>query len=570
MVEAPSHPLKVFLCYAHSDSDRARALYKYLVQNGVDVWFDEEKLLPGQDWQLEIRKAVRKSDVVIVCLSNNFNTAGYQQKEVRLALDTANEKLEGDIFIIPVRLEECSGPESLTRWQWVDLFEKDGYRQLRRALDVRALQIGALLLTKKNSLAAGKSSKPKEVMSTPAKRVETKSPAAHTVKGTPEAIPAPGVETAAVGHDAIGRDQTNQASDGGMVVQGNVSGPVINAKNVYMNPPGGANIAAAQPEVKAFTQKHKQENKKNLRTRIIVIVVVVLAIICLLALTDLPWRSWFAPVPIPTSTPTSTATLIVPTETVLPMNTLEQVLPLTATFLPTEIIDSKGVTMRLVQAGVFTMGSKKGAPNEQPVHDVYLDSYYIDTYEVTNVLYQACADAGVCDPPKQSSSNTRSKYYGNPEFDDYPVIYVNWQMAEAYCIWRGAELPTEAQWEKAARGTDGHTYPWGEGIDKTLANYNKYMDDTTRVGSYKDGISPYGLYDMAGNVAEWVRDWYLVNYYLSSPLKNPFGPDTGQFHLLRGGSWDDDSDDVRSTYRDRNVPLYAMVQFGFRCARPAP
>ncbi len=120
-------PLKVFLCHAHADRDPVRGLYTRLTKDGVDAWLDKEKLLPGQDWELEIRKAVREADVVVVCLSKQFNQAGFRQKEVRLALDTAMEKPEGEIFIIPARLEECDNLESLRKWHWVDLFEDDGY-----------------------------------------------------------------------------------------------------------------------------------------------------------------------------------------------------------------------------------------------------------------------------------------------------------------------------------------------------------------------------------------------------------------------------------------------------------
>ena len=119
--------LKVFLCHAHSDRDNVRALYERLVENGVDAWLDKEKLLPGQDWELEIRKAVRASDVIVVCLSRQFNQAGFRQKEVRLALDTAMEKPDGEIFIIPARLEVCENLESLNKWHWVDLFEDNGH-----------------------------------------------------------------------------------------------------------------------------------------------------------------------------------------------------------------------------------------------------------------------------------------------------------------------------------------------------------------------------------------------------------------------------------------------------------
>ena len=143
-------PLKVFLCHAHSDAKAVRAIYNRLTQDGVDAWLDKEKLLPGQDWELEIRKAVREADVVVVCLSKQFNQAGFRQKEVRLALETAMEKPEGEIFIIPARLEECENLESLRKWHWVDLFEDNGYEMLIRALRAHADTIGLTLRLEKN------------------------------------------------------------------------------------------------------------------------------------------------------------------------------------------------------------------------------------------------------------------------------------------------------------------------------------------------------------------------------------------------------------------------------------
>ena len=139
-------PLKVFLCHARSDVAAVRTLYTRLVKDGVDAWFDKEKLLPGQDWELEIRKAVLAADVVVVCLSKQFNQAGFRQKEVRIAIDSAMEKPEGEIFIIPARLEECENLESLRKWYSVNLFENDGYARLIRALRVRAEKIGVVLV----------------------------------------------------------------------------------------------------------------------------------------------------------------------------------------------------------------------------------------------------------------------------------------------------------------------------------------------------------------------------------------------------------------------------------------
>ncbi|MBE7536719.1 MAG: SUMF1/EgtB/PvdO family nonheme iron enzyme [Anaerolineales bacterium] len=255
------------------------------------------------------------------------------------------------------------------------------------------------------------------------------------------------------------------------------------------------------------------------------------------------------------------------------------------TFTPTPGIgsftESDGVTMMFVPAGEFSMGSDSGSDVEKPIHSVTLDAYFIDKYEVTNAAYKRCVDAGGCEPPKQSSSYTRTAYYSNPEFDEYPIIYVDWNMANAYCEWRGARLPTEAEWEKAARGLDERTYPWGNTFDGTKLNFcdkncsfdwaDKNVDDgyadTAPVGSYQDGVSPYGLFDMAGNVWEWVADWYDSDYYINSPASNPLGPSSGQSRVLRGGSWGFYVNDVRSAGRGWVTPDYFEFYIGFRCAR---
>lgn len=238
--------------------------------------------------------------------------------------------------------------------------------------------------------------------------------------------------------------------------------------------------------------------------------------------------------------------------------------------MPMEIKDIKGVEMVLVPEGEFMMGSENGNDDEKPVHPVYLDAYYIDRYEVTNALYKVCVDSGVCEPPSDIKSNTRASYFANPEFENFPVIYIDWNMADTYCEWRGAVLPTEAQWEKAARGTDGRTYPWGEGIDCNKANFRSCVGDTVAVGNYEAGKSPYGVYDMAGNTEEWVADWYGENYYATSPNSNPLGPESsGQYRVrvLRGGSWFDVVDVLRAATRNHSALGYPGHPFGFRCAR---
>ena len=218
-----------------------------------------------------------------------------------------------------------------------------------------------------------------------------------------------------------------------------------------------------------------------------------------------------------------------------------------------------------VPAGEFPMGStdsdSQAYPNEKPQHTVYLDAFWIDQTEVTNTMYRLCVQAGLCQAPSKTT------YYAGTQFGNSPVVYVSWNDAQAYCQWAGRKLPTEAQWEKAARGTDGHTYPWGEGIGCDKANYAGCIGKAIAVGSYPSGASPYGALDMAGNVWEWVADWYDQNYYASSPSSNPPGSVTSQYRVLRGGSWKNEAQDMRAANRGRGDPGIPDVDYGFRCAR---
>lgn len=554
-------PLKVFLCHAHADREPVRALYNRLVKDGVDAWLDKEKLLGGADWEYEIRKAVRESDVVIVCHSQQFNQRGFRQKEVKIALEEADLLPKGEIFIIPVRLEECDVLDDLKRWHWVDLFEEDGYERLMRALRVRANRIGATLQAKRSWLP--KITSPRSSTETP---IKEKEPTAST-KIKPEAVK---------DEDEAGL----QNADKGLSEDEDTAEKVAQEK--------------IEKEIQRRLEKSIKKAKRDLwwekfkidinyRLELIriyrvpiLILLVTLVIVIPLSLdlaNKIPELSQIL-TKTPISTVALTTQLIVPshtskpilkpTETFLPSKTpLASATP-TTTSLPPEITDAKGVQMVLVPAGDFTFGDISTGSSKV----IYIDSFYIDKYEVTNAQYKDYVVANGSQEwmlPRQDNSNHRSHYYGNPLYDNYPVIYIDIGNAIGYCGWRNARIPTSEEWEKAARGTDGRLYPWGD--DKpncSLSNFADCTGDTTKVGNYEAGKSSYGVYDLAGNVWEWVSTGYVDEYVWGYSFNHVL-------YELRGGAWDSSVDKVsvffqlkREVNRDNS---YIYYNNGFRCVR---
>ncbi len=217
-----------------------------------------------------------------------------------------------------------------------------------------------------------------------------------------------------------------------------------------------------------------------------------------------------------------------------------------------------------VPAGEFTMGS--GAKDKEILaHKAYLDAYWLDQTDVTNAMYAVCVNAGKCTHPARYDH-----YFDNPKYADYPVVYVTWYAAQAFCTWESGTLPTEAQWEKAARGWDGRPYPWGTSpADITLLNYNGDHGDIVSAYDYLIALSPYGLLQMSGNVRQWMSDWYQRTYYTVSPYKDPQGPDNGEYKSLRGGAFDDNFQEVETTYRAYHDPTSAGQERGFRCVQSA-
>jgi serine/threonine-protein kinase len=280
------------------------------------------------------------------------------------------------------------------------------------------------------------------------------------------------------------------------------------------------------------------------------------------------------PAPETPGAPTDTiaTSTIAPLITATPTDTLEPTPTPGAGATRTSPED--GMLQVYVPEGEFTMGNDAGPADQRPAHTVFLDAFWIDHLEVTNAMYALCVEVQACTPPLQLDSITRPRYYDEPGYENHPVLYVNWFQAETYCKWAGRRLPTEAEWVKAARGTDGRLYPWGnEPPNPELLNFRASgFGDTVGVGSYNGNISPYGAVDMAGNVSEWVADFYDPNYYAVSPSDNPPGPEQtgcegGDCRVLRGGNWNGTPDDVTTTFRLFYGVNDSRDAFSIRCAQ---
>lgn len=227
----------------------------------------------------------------------------------------------------------------------------------------------------------------------------------------------------------------------------------------------------------------------------------------------------------------------------------------------------KAMTTVTVPEGAFVMGSDSGEWDEAPVRNITLTEFQIFKNEVTNQEYSQCVEAKKCKSPYVNNLNKIQKYYGDPYYNDYPVVNLTWQQASDYCQWIGGSLPTEAQWEKAARGEYGRVYPWGNDLpNRTYANYDSNIGDISKVGSFENGMSRFGAMDMAGNVWEWVQDRY--GNYDAGNLKNPSGPNSGSERVIRGGSWGSDAESIRSSNRFSTSPDRFYANLGFRCVIP--
>jgi formylglycine-generating enzyme required for sulfatase activity len=459
---------------------------------------------------------VDDSDVVIVCLSNqSLGKEGFVQREIRYAYDLALEKPEETIFLIPLRLDDCDVPRKLRSLHWVDYFgpgKKHAFSDLLAALKLRYDQKLGM--------------EDEQVQQEPGKGPSEQVPDVDLKKKFTQRKPytkildPSSLNPSTARKDKAPKLEYRRVGIAGIVLLLFILGGF--GLNALLDKPPDATLA---PTLQVFTETSKPPTE-----------------------TSIPFTPTLTEAPSPS--PTST--------TVLGIGS-------TSKSLKDEMV------LVFVPAGEFTMGSDGGDADNRPAHQVYLDAFWIDRTEVTNEMYAKCVEANQCNSPDSKRSKTRPSYFNNPEFGNYPVIYVTWDDAYAYCSWAGRRLPTEAEWEKAARGPNGYKYPWGNVDPKdTLLNYNGNVSDTSEAGRYPEGASIYGALDMAGNVWEWVNDWYDPNYYEISPATNPLGPTSEDSRVLRGGSWNPLNAAVGSIYRYAFVPTTKNDIFGFRCAISKP
>ena len=225
--------------------------------------------------------------------------------------------------------------------------------------------------------------------------------------------------------------------------------------------------------------------------------------------------------------------------------------------------------MVVIPAGEFWMGAEDGLKDARPLHRVYLSSYWLDKYEVTNARYRQCVEGGGCTPPKDRQA------FDDLERAQHPVTNITWNQARSFCQWQGRRLPTEAEWEKAARGTDGRRYPWGNDGDIVKSRVKNGevtagTGGTESVGRQVASVSPYGVFDLIGNASQWVKDWYAEDFYQASPARDPQGPLRGSFRVLRGGEWNEKPSNLQASYRGWDEVTYWGPTLGVRCAEDVP
>jgi formylglycine-generating enzyme required for sulfatase activity len=500
--------LRVFLCYASADEPDAHALYQRLLANGVDAWIDKEKLLPGQNWQEEISKAIRNSDVVIVCLSeNSVNKEGYVQREIRLALDIANEKLEGTIFIIPARIRNCDVPIRLSAYQWVDIFSGNGYEKLLKALSVRAKDLGVQIPPNKPA--------PNEVAPVDlSNHLITNSEYRIFVKNTNHRRP----------HNWNITSPYFSANQGGNpVVTISWEDAVAYCDWADGSLPGAeiSTPIADAPEILEWWDAGDEQKKqvRNVRTTSLVSTLdrgtarEDIGFRCV-PVRSVPLRKWIfiGGGRYRLGTDLANFELLATTHRLL--DTLRR--PIIGRQIRSYSVPDFRITSTCVT-------------NEE---------YFVFT-QATGGKWPSHWN------PKRLNSSDRPF---PARLASQPVVNIGAEDAEAYCIWSRTRLPTWREWESAAAGLDRRSYPWGNNYTSSYCNsMESGRGSVTPVDEYPLGDTPEGVRQLCGNVGEWV-----------------ISPTAGRFEI-RGGSFSMPCEIWGLTYAFRQADIgFRAPDVGFR------
>ncbi len=560
---------QIFFSYSRKDSEFVDQLIERLEAYGVDIWVDRGEILAGEAWRRTIVEAIMASQVFVIVLSPNSIELENVTKELTLAE-------QYDKRVLPVVIQEVKVPPSL-EYQLAGLHYQtftegnydDNFARLIRSLVSSGIKIQTIPEAEPEIIDA---------VIGPALDPEI---SAGTLNAKPEMDlaafePDPPLAKAALPSEP---DPETLIAAAAFVPDTQLEAP---ATSVDPDPVVQSN-AQVTPAPASRGETPLSSASTQTRGRFQAVPIWVWAVGGLLVIVGvIAGMSAIMGGGDQKIDPTATNAIaqIIPTEWTEPTlaTNAPETIP-TFTPIPAQITDGFGASMVFVPAGPFLLGAENEDPDEAPVREIWLDAFYIDQFEVSNQNYKECVRAGACSEPSKFESDTLFSYYDDDAFRNYPVIFVSWEDANAYCQWRGVRLPTEGEWEKAARGTDGWRYPWGNQFDPTRANYcggsiycpNEPDDghkDTAPVDNFSAGASPFGVFQMAGNVNEWVADWYGEDYLssLSDGDENPQGPSSGTERVIRGGSFGLNAGKLRVSNRGHASPLASGAYDGFRCA----
>jgi len=558
---------QVFISYSRKDIEFVERLVGDLQSAGFTAWYDLSGLEGGTQWGTEIQNAIENSQYFLVVVSPNSLNSKWMQREFLFAESC-------DLKVIPLQYLPCRLPMWLLDLQLIDLQGRNYDSNFERLLKALGWQPKAAEPQDQAKMDA--ESKDREFQQEKERKNKDE-----------EQRRKLGIKAKKEGEAAERQARQEQQARAKAEEQGHRQAEKEQRR------------AANRSRRADAWQKWKPRLPRLAGLGVLGILLIAAAILAPGILGRMQAN------PQPTSSPAygTASTSTHPTA----VNTLEATVPTltpatAATFTPALAIGSTwirpadGMEMVYVPEGNFMMGAPDdiGLDSEHPQHTVNLDAFWMDQTEVTNAMVAACVQAGICKPPSSSYTFYTNKfvkfdwqstiegymdYYGIIEYMNYPVIYVSWYDARKYCEWAGARLPTEAEWEKAARGTDGRASPWGsvfgERFYGIIGNFSHgcccfdCVDHPTDVDSFPSGASSYGALNMVGNVWEWVNDWYSSTYYSQSPENNPTGPSSGDSRVMRGSSWFREGV-LFSIPRAGEDPAKTSTDIGFRCARSSP